>query len=129
MKAIKDETFEQALAEESNLETETECCPIVSDLCDTEDSNTASPIKTDCRAFVPRCEPFRQGDGIGKIADKALEYIRRLKIDLWYLKVLYYKKSSLSIRSFKERPWQKLKCYPPSMDVTRQNQIPIFLMT
>lgn len=129
MKAIKEETFENTSTEKIALETETDCRPFVSDLCDTEDSNTASPIKTDCRAFVPRCEPFRQGDGIGKIADKALEYIRRLKIDLWYLKVLYYKKSSLSIRSFKERPWQKLKCYPPSMDVTRQNQIPIFLMT
>lgn len=129
MKAIKDETFEQALAEESKLEAETDCCPVVSDLCDTEDSNTTSPIKNDCRGFVPRCEPFRQGVSIGKIADKALKYIRRIKIDLWYLKVLYYKISSLSIMSFKERPWQKLKCYPPSTKITGQNQIPLLLLT
>lgn len=75
VKAIKEEIFEQALAEGSNLETETDFCPVVSDFCDTEDSNTTLPIKNDCRAFVPRCEPFRQGIGIGKIKHKAFRYI------------------------------------------------------
>lgn len=89
MKAIKEETFENTSTEEIALETENDCCPFVSDLCDTGDSNTTSPIKTDCRAFVPRCDPCRQGVGIGKIADKALKYIRRIKIDLLYLKMLY----------------------------------------
>lgn len=129
MKAIKEETCEQALAEESDFETVTDCCPVVANLCDTEDINTTSSIKNDRRAFVPRCEPFRQGIAISKISGKAFPYIRRLKIDLWYLKVLYYKKSSLSIMAFIERPWQKLKCYPPPPDITRKNQIPISLLT
>ncbi len=129
MKAIKEESFENTSTEEIALEAENDRCPFVSDLCDTEDSNTSSPVKNDCSAVGPRYKPFRQGIGIGKIGDKALKYICRLKIDLWYLKVLYYKKSSLSIRSLIERPWQKLKYYSPPPDITGQNQIPLLLLT
>lgn len=129
MKAIKEESFENTSTEEIALEAGNDRCPFVSDLCDTEDSNTSSPVKNDCSAVGPRYKPFRQGIGIGKIGDKALKYICRLKIDLWYLKVLYYKKSSLSIRSLIERPWQKLKYYSPPPDITGQNQIPLLLLT
>lgn len=129
MKAIKEETFEQALTVETPIETENDCCPVVVELCDTEDSDTTGHIKNDCRAFLPRCEPFRQGIAIPKIANKTFRYIRRLKIDFCYLKVICYEKSSLSIRSPIERLGQKVKCYPPPQDIAMQNQIPMLLLT
>ena len=129
MKAIKEEPFEQTFTEEIPCEAKTDCCSVVADLCDTEDSNTTTPTKNDCRAFVPRCEPFRQGIAISKIANKAFRYIRRLKIDFCYLKVICYEKSSLSIRSPIERLGQKVKCYPPPQDIAVQNQIPMLLLT
>ena len=129
MKAIKEETFEQALTVETPIETETDCCPVVVELCDTEDSDTSGHIKNDCRAFVPRCQPFRQGIAIPKIANKTFRYIRRLKIDFLYLKVIWYEKSNLSIRSPIERLGQKLKYYPPLPCLVEQNQIPISLLT
>lgn len=129
VKAIKDETFENTLTEEITLETETDCCPVVSDLQGTEDSNTASPIKTDCRAFVQRCEQFRQGIGKGKIANKALKYIRRLKIDLWYLKVLYSITAKKSKESATKRFRYFIRYVPPLASVAQRMKISIFLMT
>lgn len=129
MKAIKEETFERALTVETPIETESNCCPGVANLCNTEDLNTTEHTKNDCRAFVTRCELFRQGIGVSKMANKAFRYIRRLKIDFCYLKVICYEKSSLSIRSLIERLGQKVKCYPPPQDIAVQNQIPMLLLT
>ena len=129
VKAIKEETCEQALAEESNLETENNCCPFVSDLCDTEDSNTTSPIKTDCRAFVPRCEPFRQGIGIGKIKHRAFRYIYLRKVDVHYLKMLYYDTAKKSIEAATNRLRYFIRCVPPLASIAQRMKIPIFLMT
>ena len=129
VKAINEETFENTSTEEIALETETDCCPFVRDLQGTEDSNTASPIKTDCRAFVPRCEPFRQGIGIGKIAYKALKYIRRQKIDLWSLKVLYSVTAKKSKESATKRFRYFIRYVPPLASVAQRMKIPIFLMT
>ena len=129
MKAIKEETFENTSTEEIALEVENDRCPFVSDLCDTEDSNTSSPVKNDCSAVVPRCQPFRQGIGIGKIADKALEYIRRLKIDLWYLKVLYSVTAKKSKGSATKRFRYFIRYVPPLASIAQRMKIPIFLMT
>ncbi|MEG1390961.1 MAG: tetratricopeptide repeat protein [Angelakisella sp.] len=129
MKAIKEEIFEQALTVETPIETESNCCPVVANLCNNEDNNTAEHTKNDCRAFVTRCELFCQGIGVSKMANKALRYIRRIKIDLCYLKVIWYEKSSLSIRSPIERLGQKLKYYPPLLCLVEQNQIPISLLS
>ena len=58
MKAIKEEIFEQALTVETPIETESNCCPVVANLCNNEDNNTAEHTKNDCRAFVTRCERY-----------------------------------------------------------------------
>lgn len=129
VKAIKEETCEQALAEESNLETETDCCPVVSDLCDTEDSNTTSPIKNDCRAFVPRCEPFRQGIGIGEIRHRYFRYIYLRKVDIHYLKMIYYDTAKKSIEAATNRLRYFIRCVPPLASIAQRMKIPIFLMT
>ena len=86
VKAIKEETFENTSTEKIALETETDCRPFVSDLCDTEDSNTTLPIKNDYRPFVPKCKPFRQGMGIGKIKHRAFRYMKQIFIGFSYLK-------------------------------------------
>lgn len=129
VKAIKEETCEQALAEEYNLETETHCCPFVSDLCDTEDSNTTSPIKNDCRAFVPRYKPFRQGIGIGKIKHRAFRYIYLRKVDIHYLKMLCSVTAKKSIESATKRLRYFIRCVPPLASIAQRMKIPIFLMT
>lgn len=129
MKAIKEEIFEQALTVETPIETESNCCPVVANLCINEDNNTAEHTKNDCRAFVTRCELFCQGIGVSQMANKALRYIRRLKIYFCYLKVIWYEKSNLSIRSPIERLGQKLKYYPLPPDISGKNQIPILLLT
>lgn len=74
MKAIKEETCEQALAKETDFEIVTDCCPVAANLCDTEGSDTTTPTKNDCRAFVPRCKPFRQWIGAFQMANKAYIY-------------------------------------------------------
>ncbi len=129
MKAIKDETFESSLTEETILETETDCCPFVSDLCDTEDSNTTSPIKTDCRAFVLRCVPFRQGAGIGKIKHRAFRYIYLRKVDIHYLIMLYCVTAKKSIESATKRFRYFIRYVLPLASVAQRMKIPIFLMT
>lgn len=129
VKAIKEETFENTLTEETILETESDCCPVVSDLCDTEDSNTTSPIKTDCRAFVLRCEPFRQGIGIGKIKHRAFRYIYLRKVDVHYLKMLYSVKAKMSIELATKRFRYFILCAPPLASIAQRMKIPIFLMT
>lgn len=58
MKAIKEETFEQALTVETPIETESNCCPRFANLCNTEDNNTTEHTKNDYRAFVMRCERY-----------------------------------------------------------------------
>lgn len=129
VKAIKEETCEQALAEEYNLETETHCCPFVSDLCDTEDSNTTLPIKNDCRAFVPKCKPFRQRIGIGKIKHRAFRYIYLRKVDVHYLKMIHSVTAKKSIESATKRFRYFIRCVPPLASIAQRMKIPIFLMT
>lgn len=129
MKAIKEEIFEQALTVETPIETESNCCPVVTNLCNNEDNNTAEHTKNDCRAFVTRFELFCQGIGVSKMANKALRYIRKLKIDFLYIKVICYEKIRLSIRFVIEKIQQKLKHYPPPPDIAEQNQVPILLIT
>lgn len=129
MKAIKEQTFEQALDQKTISETTTDCCPVVTNLCDTEDSNTTAPIKNDCRAFVQNCEPFHQGIAVSQISKKAFRYICRIKIDLLYLKMIYYEKASSGTESAIEvfRKKMQYALSPPS--VARRDKIPILLST
>ena len=129
MKALKDETFENSLSEGIALGTGNDCCPFVSNLQGTEDSNTTSPIKTDCRAFVPRCEPFRQGMGIGKIKRRAFRYIYLRKVDVHYLKMIHSVTAKKSIESATKRFRYFIRCVPPLASIAQRMKIPIFLMT
>lgn len=113
MKAIKEETFENTSTEEIALETENDCCPFVSDLCDTEDSNTSSPVKNDCSAVVSRCEPLRQGIDIGKIKHRAFRYMRRIFIDFSYLKMSYCNTVERCIESATKRLRYSIGYTPP----------------
>lgn len=129
MKAIKVETFEQALTVETPIETESNCCPVVANLCNNEDNNTTEHTKNDCRAFVTRCELFHQGVGAPKTMDRAFRYLYRLKIDFILCKMIYYEKASLGVRLFAKRLRQNFRfaLHPP--DLAEQNQMPILLLT
>ena len=101
MKAIKEENFEQTFAEKSVSEADADCCPVVAYLCNTEDNNTTSPTKNDCRAFVPRCEPVSRilnqetsGQTILKVIkilsfENVLKWLRYIK-NIKYKEKLYY---------------------------------------
>lgn len=102
IKAIKDDAFENAPAEEIAIEIESDCSTVVADFGSNEDSNTMQPIKNDCRATVPRFEPFLQGSGIPQIKHKAFRYIYLLKVDFCYLKMLYYETVISCIQSLTE---------------------------
>ncbi len=129
MKAIKEENFENTSTEEIALETENDCCPFVGDLCDTEDSNATLPIKNDCRAFVPRYKPFRQGIDISKIKHRAFRYMKQIRIDFSYLKMSYYDTAKKSIESATTRLRYFIRYAPPLASVAQRMKIPIFLMT
>lgn len=129
IKAIKEEAFEQALGQEAISETAPDCCPVVANLCDTEDSNTTAPTKNDCRAFVPSCKPFRQGIAVPQISKKAFRYICRIKIDLLYLKMIYDEKASLGTESTIEVFENKMQNTLSPPGVALRNKIPILLST
>lgn len=113
MKAIKEEIFENTSTEQITLETENDCCPVVSDLQGTEDNNITSHIKTDCRAFVSRCEPFRQGIGIGIIKHRAFRYMKQIFIDFSYLKMSYCNTVERCIESATKRLRYSIGYTPP----------------
>lgn len=129
MKAIKQETFENTSTEEIALEVENDRCPFVSDLCDTEDSNTSSPVKNDCSAVVPRYKPFRQGIGTGKIKHRVFRYIYLRKVDIHYLIMLYSVTVKKSIELATKRFRYFIRYVPPLASITQRMKIPILLMT
>lgn len=113
MKAIKEEIFENTSTEEITLETENDCCTVVADFGSTEDSNTTQLTKNDCRATVLRCEPFRQGIGIGKIKHRAFRYMKQIFIDFSYLKMSYCNTVERCIESATKRLRYSIGYTPP----------------
>lgn len=113
MKSIKEKIFENTSTEEITLETENDCCTVVADFGSTEDSNTTQPTKNDCRATVLRCDPFRQGIGIGKIKHRAFRYMKQIFIDFSYLKMSYCNTVERCIESATKRLRYSIGYTPP----------------
>lgn len=92
LKSIKCGLFNANSVEEIQSNIETDCSHLSGEVTTSTSNNSITPTKKDCRAFVTVSSPFRQGIGVGKIRHRAFKYIKRLKIDLWCMKMIYYEK-------------------------------------